>query len=237
MKSTENNRKQSENKSKEDHLAPSNIDEHKNEKTTPKGHNLTHSELKDKLDIYASIWGSMDQYMVTQYIKANYLKEMESRENDRTQQDINYAMGVRAGLPQADFEILLNSRRQQDQHLRNEVANDAHSYYRDYSSLSWKFSQTNPNVSPLKFRFQEQAQENTKDQDINGALENLAKAEQNLIQLKAKVERDMIQFGLNNPSLEQTQNQTNEIQLQSEFERIRAQYRDSDKDRGMDMDK
>lgn len=200
--------------------------------------NFTHYELKDKLDLYAAIGGKMDQFMVIQGLKNQYLKEMDSRGREKIQQNIYLEMAKGSGMsPSLGWVKEMWERFDQD--LRNETVEDAKDYYHKNNSLAQEFIKAKPSATHLKAKFQEvQERQSVKDQSTNEFLKNLKESEQDLVKLKAEVERQMIQFGTNyGSSLTPTAPQTNEIQLQAEFERIRSQYKDFDKDRGVDMDK
>jgi len=140
---------------KEDHLSPTKI-EQDNQPDPDKGTepNLSHKELKDRLDLYSSIGGKMEQYFKVQGIKDKYLNQIRELEANRTKADINYAQGIRTGLPHLNHGNIKDMRATFDQELRNETGKSAKDVYKEKSSLTKSFEENMPHPSEIRRAFE-----------------------------------------------------------------------------------
>ncbi len=140
MKTSAKGKHQTHDQKKEDHLAPTKIQQdNKPDKDQGKDANLTHRELESRLDLYSRIGGQKDQYFKVQAIKQKYGKEVKEIEARRTKADIYYSHGIRRGLPHAHHDTIKYDREQTDQKLRNKITQEAKSYYSKNNSLSKSF--------------------------------------------------------------------------------------------------
>ena len=151
------------NTDKEDHLSPTPIPE--NNKDIPDA-NLSHPELENRLEFYSKIGGKMDQYFEIQQIKQKYLSLRKDLDVKRAQIGIHYAQGVRAGLPQTNFESIKQRHEDYDQQLRNMVTKEAKDYYHDKNSLSRAFKDKQLGPGQLRETF-ERLKNEEKDIELN----------------------------------------------------------------------
>ena len=155
MKSSAKGKSQEHNQEKEDHLAPTRIEQdNKPDKDQSKGANLTHGELQNRLDLYSRIGGQMDQYFKGQTIIKRYREQIKEIEANRSKADIHYGQGIRAGLPHTHHDIIKDTRERSDQLLRDDVASKAKSYYSENNSLSKYFREHQPQKKDIKQAFE-----------------------------------------------------------------------------------
>ena len=139
---------------KEDHLAPTGIEQNNNPANDHEpGANLTHGELQHRLDLYSRIGGNMDQYFKVQAIKQKYLEEIKEKEASRSKSDVHYGQGIRSGLPHMRHEAIKEMRDRSDQPFRDEVAKEAKSYYSENNSLSKYFKENKPDKGVTRSMF------------------------------------------------------------------------------------
>lgn len=105
-----------------------------------KDQKLTHQETKDQIDRYSAIGFDSDHAMELQRIKAKYEKDIDATQGKHVEQDINYSLGVRNGLPHAPHHIQQAYRDYQEQKIRDQALKEAKSYYHENNSLSKEFN-------------------------------------------------------------------------------------------------
>lgn len=155
MKSSAKGKSHEHNQDKEDHLAPTSIEQdNKPDKDQSKGANLTHGGLQNRLDLYSRIGENMDQYFKVQTIIERYREQIKEIEANRSKADIYYGQGIRAGLPHTHHDIIKDTRERSDQLLRDDVASKAKSYYSENNSLSKYFREHQPPREELRQTFE-----------------------------------------------------------------------------------
>lgn len=140
-------------KSQEDPLAPTPVNNNHASKNTRFQENLSHEELKDRLDAYSQVGGSHEQYFSVQRMKQEYLKEIEQLQKTRSKQDVFYGLGQRAGLPHSPLQTLNLDREDLDQKRRDEIAHEAKSFYDKNENLRKPFYGTDSTISEMKREF------------------------------------------------------------------------------------
>tara|TARA_Y100000114_G_scaffold156111_1_gene182124 strand:- start:13935 stop:14528 length:594 start_codon:yes stop_codon:yes gene_type:complete len=103
--------------------------------------NLTDAELQQKLDLYSQ--GGEKQFFKIQKIKNSYLDQLKEQQNVRSKSDINFALGVRSGLPHAPYESIKRYREDLDQKFRDQVIEEARGEYRKHQNLGKEFNGNN----------------------------------------------------------------------------------------------
>ncbi|MEP1782125.1 hypothetical protein [Reichenbachiella sp.] len=139
---------------KADHLAPTKITTPKPIKGPEKSQNLTHGEVKSRLEVYGRVGHLMNRHNVVQDIKERYQSQITKVEAVRTKADINYSMGVRSGLPHASHETIRNAREMADQKFRNGITKEMGQRYKQGENLTKQFKQQQPTSKKLKSEFQ-----------------------------------------------------------------------------------
>ncbi|MFY0689080.1 MAG: hypothetical protein JXQ90_18055 [Cyclobacteriaceae bacterium] len=139
---------------KEDHLAPTKIEEHKPVKGSEKSSGLSHAELENQFELHKRIGHLMEGQHVVQDIKARYQSEVVKIDALRTKEDINYSMGVRSDLPHAPHEAIRYSRGMADQGKRDEVNKELDDSYSAGNNLSKEFEAQQSTPKTVKTDFQ-----------------------------------------------------------------------------------
>lgn len=103
--------------------------------------NLSDAELQLKLDLYSQ--GGENQFFKIQKIKKSYLNQLKQQQDLRSKSDINFALGIRAGLPHAPYDSIQRYREDSDQKLRDQIIEEAKSEYRKHENLGKEFKETN----------------------------------------------------------------------------------------------
>lgn len=100
--------------------------------------NLSDAELQYKLDLYSE--GGEKQFFKIQKLRKSYLDQVREQQDIRSKVDINYALGIRAGLPHAPYDSIKNYREEYDQKLRDQIVEEAKLEYRKHENLGKKFN-------------------------------------------------------------------------------------------------
>lgn len=127
-----------------DYLAPTPFPPEKGKTSTPDAP-MSDKELHEKLALYAQVRGSHEQYIEVERIKQRYLTELKERQANRAKQDINYAQGIRSGLPHLSHDEIKWVREQEDDKLRSQTLSDAKEAYRKSNdNLKKSFEESKP---------------------------------------------------------------------------------------------
>jgi len=131
--------KKSNKSAKEDFLAPTKLpDQEKNDKA-----NLSDAELRERIEHYASLSeNDKDRWSFIE-MSQRYGKQREEHDQNRNKQAIHYSQGISSGLPHASYEKIQYQHEREEQNLRDQIAEEAKEVYRQGSSLSKKFEQSN----------------------------------------------------------------------------------------------
>jgi hypothetical protein len=94
--------------------------------------------LQHKLDLYSE--GGEKQFFKIQTLKKSYLNQVREQQDIRSKVDINFAHGIRTGLPHAPYDSIKNYREDYDQKLRDQIVAEAKVEYRKHENLGKKFN-------------------------------------------------------------------------------------------------
>lgn len=103
------------------------------------------AQVKERLSLYSRM-GIAEQYFSIQKLKKAYQQKEQKKQQKRTQEDIYYAQGMRAGLPHASHEHIQYHREREDELLKNRVLQEAKSIYRKGENLSRWFGRNTAKI-------------------------------------------------------------------------------------------
>ncbi|MFY0601668.1 MAG: hypothetical protein JXR03_18485 [Cyclobacteriaceae bacterium] len=139
---------------KEDHLAPTKIEEPKPVSAPERTENLSEAELENKFQVHEHVTNQMYVRSTVASIKEKYRDEQQRRTEIRTKVGINYAMGERAGLPQARHDAIALAKEIESQHLRDATAKELTEDYKKHAPLPKLFDEHgHPKASAVKQEF------------------------------------------------------------------------------------
>ena len=106
----------------------------------PSKEGLTPEQAKEKLNLYQSIGHDADHALEYERIKHKYGKDLNQLDDKKIERDINYASGIRHGLPHAPHHILKAMDDYQKQKITDKAMDKAKDYYDKNNSLSKDFN-------------------------------------------------------------------------------------------------